>query len=110
MIKGLNVLKTAYNINPRDQVIQRSLSQGFSNLFWRLATQENYQAIVEESGKVMSQTFLKPLLLQSLDSVADVLEKLNTISSLTNARYIRTNMVDCAPEQLRYGKMYTNWI
>ncbi len=104
LIKGLNVLKTAYNINPRDQVIQRSLSQGFSNLFWRLATQENYQAIVEESGKVMSQTFLKPLLLQSLDSVADVLEKLNTISSLTNARYIRTNIVDWAPEQTAVWK------
>ena len=104
LIKGLNVLKTAYNINPRDQVIQRSLSQGFSNLFWRLAAQENYQAIVEESGKVMSQTFLKPLLLQNLDSVADVLEKLNTISSLTNARYIRTNMVDWAPEQTAVWK------
>lgn len=104
LIKGLNVLKTAYNINPRDQVIQRSLSQGFSNLFWRLAAQENYQAIVEESAKVISQTFLKPLLIQNLDSIAKVLEKLGTVTALTNARYIRTNMVDWAPEQTSVWK------
>ncbi|MEP7268562.1 MAG: tetratricopeptide repeat protein [Saprospiraceae bacterium] len=104
MIKGLNVLKTAYNLNPREPVIQKGLAQGFNSLFWRLAAQESYQAIIDESGKVVSQTFLKPYILQNIDSIATVLEKLNTISALTNARMLRASMVEWAPEQTSVWK------
>jgi hypothetical protein len=100
LIKGLNVLKTAYNLSPREPAVQRGLSQGFSNLFWRLAAQENYQAIIDESSKVVSQTFLKPYILQSVDSISGVLDKLNTIGSLTNARLLRAALIEWAPEHL----------
>ena len=104
MIKGLNALKTAYNLNPREPAIQKGLSQGFDNLFWRFAAQENFSAIIAESDKVISQTFLKPHLLRSIDSISSTLEKLQTISTLTNARMLRTRMVNWAPEQTSVWK------
>lgn len=108
LIKGLNALKSAYNLNPRDLNIQKGLAGGFNNLFWRLAAQENYGAIVEEAGKVIDQTFLKPYLMQSIDSLASTLEKLQTVSTLTNARLLRTKQVDWAPEQYSIWKSVFN--
>ncbi|MEP7322246.1 MAG: tetratricopeptide repeat protein [Saprospiraceae bacterium] len=108
LIKGLNALKTAYNLNPRDLSIQKGLGQGFNSLFWRLAAQENYNAIVDEAGKVIDNTFLKPYLMMSIDSLASTLEKLGSITTLTNARLLRTKQVDWAPEQTSIWKSVFN--
>ncbi|MEO5582704.1 MAG: tetratricopeptide repeat protein, partial [Saprospiraceae bacterium] len=108
LIKGLNALKTAYNLNPRDLAVQKGLGNGFNNLFWRLAAQENYNAIIDEASKVIDNTFLKPYLMMSIDSLASMLEKLGSTTTLTNARLLRTKQVDWAPEQTSIWKSVYN--
>ncbi len=102
LIKGLNMLKSAYNLNPRSPAIQEGLAAGYQTLFWKLAAQENYTTILEEAGKVISQTFLKPHILAGVDSVAGVLENLPNINTLTNARLMRLKLIEWAPDVAHY--------
>ena len=58
MIKGLNALKTAYNLTPPwTRNTETTLLRDLTNLFWRLAGQENYTAIVDEAGKWSTRRF-----------------------------------------------------
>lgn len=102
LIKGLNMLKSAYNLNPRSPAIQEGLASGYQTMFWKLAAQENYTTILEEAGKVISQTFLKPYILAGVDSVAGVLENLPNVNTLTNARLMRLKLIEWAPEVPHY--------
>lgn len=102
LIKGLNLLKSAYNLNPRNQEIQLGLSNGYQILFWKLASQENYTTIVDEAGKVVSQTFLKPFILASVDSIAGILENLPNLNTLTHARIMRLKLIEWFPDEPHY--------
>ncbi len=104
LLKGLNALKTAYNLNPKESSIQKGLTMGFDNLFWRLAAQENYNSIIVEAAKVINQTFLKNNILKSIDSLAITLEKLQAINTVSNARLLRAKLVDWAPERVTFWK------
>lgn len=102
LVKGLNLLKSAYNLNPRNAEIQLGLSSGYQILFWKLASQENYSTILDEAEKVVSQTFLKPLILATVDSIAAVLENLPNTNTLTNARVMRLKLIEWSPEDPHY--------
>lgn len=102
LIKGLNLLKSAYNLNPRNAEIQQGLATGYQILFWKLASQENYSTILDEAEKVVSQTFLKPFILSSVDSIAAVLENLPNTNTLTNARIMRLKLIEWQPEDPHY--------
>ena len=102
LIKGLNLLKSAYNLNPRNVEIQQGLSSGYQILFWKLASQENYSTILDEAEKVVSQTFLKPFILATVDSVAAVLENIPNTNTLTHARIMRLKLIEWLPEDPHY--------
>lgn len=102
LVKGLNLLKSAYNLNPRNAEIQQGLSNGYQILFWKLASQENYSTILDEAEKVVNQTFLKPFILATIDSVAAVLENLPNTNTLTKARVMRLKLIEWLPEDPHY--------
>ncbi|MDZ4706817.1 MAG: tetratricopeptide repeat protein [Saprospiraceae bacterium] len=102
LIKGLNLLKSAYNLNPRNAEIQQGLTSGYQILFWKLASQENYSTILDETEKVVSQTFLKPFILATVDSVAAVLENIPNTNTLTHARIMRLKLIEWLPEDPHY--------
>lgn len=97
MHKGMNFIKTAFNLNPTAVESQRSLAYGYDLLFWKLATQENYAEIIKQAGEIMDIDPLRPALLGSIDSVASTLEHLTNERSLNHARLLRSKMTEWEP-------------
>jgi len=102
LMNVLYLLKSAYNLNPRNAEIQQGLTYGYQILFWKLASQENYSTIIDEAQKVVSQTFLKPYILVAVDSIASVLENLPTLNTLTQARNMRLKLIEWFPQEPHY--------
>ena len=100
--RAMPYLRLAHRTAPDDQQVIAAYRVGYSSYFRELLGREDVNGILAESRRLMGSTVLKPIVLESLDSLSNELDRERGERALTRAVLLRRKMVEWAPEHAHY--------
>lgn len=100
--RAMPYLRLAHRTAPDDPDVISAYRVGYSSYFRELLVREDVNGILAESRRLMGSTVLKPIVLESLDSLSTELDRETGERALTRAVLLRRKMVEWAPENAPY--------
>lgn len=100
--RAMPYLRLAHRTAPDEPQVITAYRVGYSSYFRELLGREDVNGILAESRRLMGSTVLKPIVLESLDSLSTELDRERGERALTRAVLLRRKMVEWAPEHANY--------
>ncbi|MGF1563936.1 MAG: tetratricopeptide repeat protein [Flavobacteriales bacterium] len=100
--RAMPYLRLAHRTAPDEPQVISAYRVGYSSYFRELLGREDVNSILVESRRLIGSTVLKPIVLESLDSLSTELDRERGERSLTRAVLLRRKMVEWAPEHANY--------